>query len=171
MSCPNPLFICPVVKGCYVTRGFHTVAKKHPIHAGKKPHYGVDLRGATGDEVRSVADGVIELDATNAGGWGKYFKIKHDDGAKTLYAHLSKKASGLSKDSKVKKGEKIGDAGATGGADGSHLHFEYWPINSKSRVDPWPCIAQTGPGTGVYPNGKPWPGTPIPPAIPPPANS
>ncbi len=54
--------------------------------------------------------------------YGNVIVIRHANHLFTLYAHLSLidvKAGG-----QVKAGEKIGEVGKTGGAIGSHLHFE-----------------------------------------------
>jgi hypothetical protein len=51
--------------------------------------------------------------------------IKHTGGFETKYAHLSKYARGISPGDRVKQGDIIGYVGATGGATGPHLHYEF----------------------------------------------
>jgi len=164
-GCPNPLYICPVVKGCYVTSPFNP-NRLHPIHKTIRPHRGTDLRARVnnnvGDQIRAVADGKIVAEGTSlTKGYGLYWTILHNDGSQTLYAHLSKKSEGLKIGSSVKRGDIIGLSGTTGTSTAPHLHFEYWPSsvkkengNQQNAID---CIAKSGPGTGVYPNGRPYP--------------
>ena len=104
----------------------------HPITKEKMKHSGVDLKGEVGDPVTVVADGEIleaDFDAT----YGNYIKVKHEiDGEVTYskYGHLSKIDVEIS--DKVKKGDKIGEVGATGMATGPHLHFEMQNANGES---------------------------------------
>ena len=56
------------------------------------------------------------------------------NGYKTAYAHLSKYASGINKNVKVKQGQIIGFVGSTGLSTGPHLHYEVW-FNGK-RINP-----------------------------------
>ena len=64
--------------------------------------------------------------------FGNYIKVRHKDGFVTFYAHLSECC--IDKGEKVKMGEKIGKAGATGTATGPHLHFEVRKNNKV--IDP-----------------------------------
>ena len=58
--------------------------------------------------------------------WGNFYGnlvvIEHSNELFTLYAHLSK--IDVSVNQKVFAGDQIGEVGRTGGAIGSHLHFE-----------------------------------------------
>ena len=56
--------------------------------------------------------------------YGNHILIDHGNGYFTLYAHLSKFASGLSVGSVVERGQQIGYIGMTGSATGPHLHYE-----------------------------------------------
>lgn len=55
-------------------------------------------------------------------GYGNYVMIKHNDKICTLYAHLEKVY--VNEGEFVKKGQRIGFMGNTGGSYGAHLHFE-----------------------------------------------
>ena len=89
----------------------------------------IDIAG--GGNIVAIADGTIEVKAilTNSNGsyrsFGKYIIIRHDDGSKSLYAHLSSFADGIAQGVRVSRGQVIGVMGDTGNADGVHLHFEY----------------------------------------------
>jgi hypothetical protein len=63
--------------------------RMHPILHYMRMHYGVDLTADKGTGVYSTADGVVKIASHQAGGFGNYVEIEHNDGYKTLYAHLS----------------------------------------------------------------------------------
>lgn len=86
---------------------------------------GVDIGAPTGTGVYASAGGTVII-ANGGGGWnggyGNYIVVRHDNGAQTLYAHLSRVM--VSSGERVAKGETIGTVGSTGKSTGSHLHFE-----------------------------------------------
>jgi len=93
----------------------------HPIKNTVIFHKGIDIEALSGTPIKAAYDGeIVEADVEET--YGKYVKIKHIDGLTTLYAHCSKLL--VSKGQKVKKGDIIAEVGATGAADGPHLHFE-----------------------------------------------
>jgi len=59
----------------------------------------------------------------NNGGYGKTIIIKHKNGYKTLYGHLSAFARGIKKGKRVKQEDFIGRVGSTGLSTGPHLHY------------------------------------------------
>ena len=97
--------------------------RKHPISGFNKMHKGVDFAAPTGTPIYAGGNGVIEFLGTN-GGYGKYIRIRHNNGYKTAYAHLSKYKKGISKGVRVNQGEIIGYVGNTGNSTGPHLHYE-----------------------------------------------
>jgi murein DD-endopeptidase MepM/ murein hydrolase activator NlpD len=87
-------------------------------------HDGVDFSAAVGTPVHAALAGtVFEINqgAVPNCQYGKWVLIKHANGLATLYAHLS--SIGVSRGQAVATGQVIGNAGATGYAIGSHLHF------------------------------------------------
>jgi murein DD-endopeptidase MepM/ murein hydrolase activator NlpD len=56
------------------------------------------------------------------GGWGNLVVVRHADGVRSLYAHLSK--IDAHRGETVITGTRLGRVGATGDATGPHLHFE-----------------------------------------------
>ncbi len=104
-------------------------------------HNGIDFEGKTGDEIHAAADGVI-----NHQGWyynyGRTVKISHADNFETLYAHMSRFATGIGPGSRVRKGDVIGYVGSTGRSSGAHLHFS--TIVDGQFVDPAPYITERG---------------------------
>jgi hypothetical protein len=109
--------------------------------SGKGFHNGIDFEGRTGDPIYAAADGVI-----NHQGWyynyGRTVKITHADSFETLYAHMSRFATGIGPGSHVRKGDVIGYVGSTGRSHGSHLHFS--TIVDGQFVDPAPYISSGG---------------------------
>jgi hypothetical protein len=90
----------------------------------------VEFSNASGTPVYAAADGIIifagpDQQAVYAP-WGNFYGnlvvIEHEDQVFTLYAHLSR--IDVQAGQNVLVGQKIGEVGRTGGAIGSHLHFE-----------------------------------------------
>jgi len=84
-------------------------------------HEGVDIGAGYGSTVMAAAGGTVTFTGWQ-GGYGKTVEISHGSGLVTLYAHLS--SINVNNGEKVERGQKIGLVGATGRADGPHLHFE-----------------------------------------------
>ena len=107
--------------------------RKHPILGYNKKHMGVDFAAPTGTPIMAAGTGHIEYVGTN-GGAGKYIRIKHLNGYKTSYSHLSSYASGMQKNVRVKQGQTIGYVGSTGLSTGPHLHYEV--IFNGEKINP-----------------------------------
>ena len=56
------------------------------------------------------------------GAYGNRIIVRHDNGVKTMYAHLS--STSVNVGDKVTRGQRIGAVGTTGNSSGPHLHFE-----------------------------------------------
>ena len=115
------------INGARLSSGFGM--RKHPILGYNKKHQGVDFAAPTGTPIMAAGTGHIEFVGNN-GGAGKYIRIKHLNGYKTSYSHLSKYASGMKKNVRVRQGQVIGYVGNTGLSTGPHLHYEVI-INGK----------------------------------------
>ena len=100
------------------------LARRHPILNTIRAHKGIDYAAPNGTPVRATSDGTVTWAARN-GSFGKLVVIQHSGGFETKYAHLSNYANGIKKGSKVRQGDVIGYVGATGGATGPHLHYEF----------------------------------------------
>lgn len=100
-------------------------------------HSGVDLKAAEGTKVFSASDGVARP-YTGSNGGGLVVEITLANGDKAYYSHLSKQL--VTKGQKVKAGQLIGLAGATGNAKGAHLHLEVW--RGGKRIDPEKWLAE-----------------------------
>ncbi len=90
--------------------------------AFKRVHKGLDIKVLTGDTIVAAFDGKVRVVRYDAGGYGNYVVIRHNNGLETIYGHLSKQLVSSNQD--VKAGEAIGLGGNTGRSFGSHLHFE-----------------------------------------------
>lgn len=92
---------------------------------GHNPAASVDFQksGITGMSVLASASGTVSR-VENEGdtSYGRWIEIDHGSGWTTRYAHLS--TQGVSEGQEVNLGTKIGEAGATGGVTGPHLHYE-----------------------------------------------
>ncbi len=84
-------------------------------------HPGMDFAVPEGTVVFACADGKVEK-AGRKRGLGKRIVINHQNGYKTIYAHLDKLDTRVGKT--VKKGQKIGTVGMTGKTLIPHLHYE-----------------------------------------------
>ena len=85
-----------------------------------RPHNGIDIDLVTGDQVKSMFDGVVRF-ARYSSGHGRTVIVRHFNGLETAYAHLSKYT--VKVNDTVKAGQNIGIGGTTGNARGSHLHL------------------------------------------------
>lgn len=97
--------------------------RRHPISGYTRLHKGTDFAAPTGTPVYAAGDGIVER-ASRYGGYGKYVRIRHANGYKTAYAHLSSYGRGAKKGRRVTQGQIIGYVGSTGASTGPHLHYE-----------------------------------------------
>ena len=103
--------------------------RKHPIDGFNKMHRGTDFAAPIGTPIMASGDGVIKKVGW-CGGGGKCIVIRHNSTYQTVYAHMSKFASGIKNGIRVKQGQTIGYVGSTGKSTGPHLHYEVI-INGK----------------------------------------
>lgn len=127
---PEPVkgFIWPITATVRITNYF---SARHPL--------GIDmgLGHAPGSPVVAVAPGKVVF----AGGdaccsYGYYVIVDHENGLKTLYAHL--RTIHVSVGQRVSQGQTLGPSGSTGYSTGVHLHFEVH--KNGTRVDPIPYL-------------------------------
>jgi murein DD-endopeptidase MepM/ murein hydrolase activator NlpD len=75
---------------------------------------------------------VVTVQVSDAG-YGRMIVIDHQNGLKTLYAHLS--VINVEIGQSVAKGDLIGLCGSTGNSTGPHLHFEV--MRQDVRANPF----------------------------------
>lgn len=97
--------------------------RRHPISGYSRLHKGTDFAAPTGTPIYAAGNGVVER-ASRYGGYGNYVRLKHINGYKTAYAHLSRYGRGVKKGRTVRQGDIIGYVGSTGRSTGPHLHYE-----------------------------------------------
>ncbi len=111
-----------------VTQGFNGTFS----HFGEN-QYALDFDLDQGDPVYAARDGlVVEVKKdSNVGGpsmryaeYGNRIVILHEDGSFGNYVHLMQGGAEVEVGDRVRAGERIGRAGATGLASGPHLHFD-----------------------------------------------
>ncbi|KAA0072660.1 M23 family peptidase [Tardiphaga sp. P9-11] len=107
--------------------------RRHPILGYTKMHTGVDWSTPYGTPIFASGNGVIEKAAWE-GGYGKYIRIKHNNGYETAYGHMSAFAKGMEPGKRVRQGQVIGFVGSTGMSTGAHVHYEIL-VNGRF-VDP-----------------------------------
>jgi murein DD-endopeptidase MepM/ murein hydrolase activator NlpD len=108
-------------------------ARNHPILGYTKMHTGVDWAAPMGTPIFASGSGIVEK-AGWEGGYGKYIRIKHNNGYETAYGHMTAFARGMQEGSRVRQGQIIGFVGSTGLSTGAHVHYEIL-VNSRF-VDP-----------------------------------
>ena len=107
--------------------------RRHPILGYVKMHTGVDWATPYGTPIFASGNGVVEKVGLE-GGYGKYVRIKHNNGYETAYGHMSAFAKGLEPGKRVRQGQIIGFVGSTGMSTGPHVHYEIL-VNGRF-VDP-----------------------------------
>lgn len=118
---PNNALVWPTV-ATKLTRGF------------QPDHTGMDIDARTGDTITSALDGVV-THVSHTGPYGNKIVVSHPghpEKISTLYAHLAEVY--VSVGEAVTAGQIIGTVGATGNADGDHLHLEV--LKNGVAVDP-----------------------------------
>jgi len=106
-------FIHPTAGIGYKSRGLHD-------------HNAVDIAASCWTPIYAATDGTVVLaDGVGwNGGYGKYVKVSHENGASTVYAHNIQNA--VSAGQNVQQGELIAYMGSTGRSTGCHVHWEVY---------------------------------------------
>lgn len=117
----NKFLMRTPVSGARMTSNYGL--RKHPLLGYTRMHSGVDFGLPAGSPIKAAGNGVVSQ-AGSAGAYGIAVRIKHQKGYETLYAHMSRLASGIKPGIEVNQGQIIGYVGATGRVTGPHLHYE-----------------------------------------------
>ena len=97
-------------------------------------HFGIDIKGAIGEVIQTVDNGVVVYAGWNDWGYGNMVVVDHGGGWQSLYAHMATVDVGCGQE--VYRGNVIGTLGDSGMANGAHLHFEL-RNDEYGRVNPW----------------------------------
>ena len=93
---------------------------------------GVNLKTSAGTAVRAAADGIVAYAGDAVTGFGNLVLIKHADGWVSAYGH--NEAVLVARGDRVRQGDVIARAGATGAVDEPQLHFEL--RRGRAAIDP-----------------------------------
>ncbi len=85
-------------------------------------HSGWDLSGQIGQAIFAAASGKVTFAGWNDSGYGNLVIVDHGGDLRTWYAHLQYIV--VTAGQAVNAGDQLGTMGASGNADGWHLHFE-----------------------------------------------
>jgi murein DD-endopeptidase MepM/ murein hydrolase activator NlpD len=108
-------------------------SRRHPILGYTKMHTGVDWAAPMGTPIYASGNGTVEKAGWESG-YGKYIRLKHNNGYETAYGHMTAFARGMEPGVRVRQGQVIGFVGSTGQSTGPHVHYEIL-VNSRF-VDP-----------------------------------
>lgn len=103
-------------------------------------HYGIDIANDPGTPILAVMDGTV-INAGPAQGFGKWVRVRHDDGSISVYGHV--RSFNVNVGDHVTAGQQIAEMGSEGHSTGPHLHFEIMP-DGENKVDPVPWFAERG---------------------------
>lgn len=123
---------------------------------GARRHNAIDLGAPTGTPVLAAAPGTVRKLHTSAKGGITVYVLGRDGRTVFYYAHLSRYAPGLREGQRVEAGDRLGDVGATGNAQGAHLHFAIWRATSPDAfwsgtpLNPYPYLRGTVPVAPVH---------------------
>jgi murein DD-endopeptidase MepM/ murein hydrolase activator NlpD len=118
----------PVIRG-WISSYFGK--RTSPFSGKTETHQGVDFAGKAGNDVVSVAGGVITY-ADEKGGYGYLVEVDHGNGYVTRYGH--NQMIHVQVGEAIKRGQVIAKLGSTGRSTGPHVHFEV--IKDGARIDP-----------------------------------
>jgi murein DD-endopeptidase MepM/ murein hydrolase activator NlpD len=107
-------------------------------------HQGQDVMAAEGTPVVAPLGGTVSWVAYQAAAAGHYVVLHGDDGRDDVFMHLQDGSVTVAKGSVVVAGQRLGNVGHTGDAEGPHLHFEIWPngwyADGSQPIDPLPDL-------------------------------
>ncbi|MFP5364905.1 MAG: M23 family metallopeptidase [Thermoleophilia bacterium] len=121
-------------------RGRHDLGQSATNNfGGARGHQGQDMFASCGTRLAAARAGTVKFAATDARA-GNYVVITGAaSGLDYVYMHMRAPAT-VSKGQPVFTGQKIGEVGDSGNADGCHLHFELWQApgwyTGGSAIDP-----------------------------------
>lgn len=129
---PNPLPTLPGGSPVFAWPVEGRVLSGFGAKPGGRYNDGVNLKASAGSAVRAAADGVVAYAGDAVAGFGNLILIKHADGWVTAYGH--NEALLVARGAKVRRGDVIARAGATGAVDEPQVHFEL--RRGRVAVDP-----------------------------------
>jgi murein hydrolase activator len=104
----------------------------HPVLKTVTQNTGIDIATPSGSDVYAVADGDVAV-LSFIPGFGNVLILNHNNGYRTVYAHLSEVT--VSESQPVTEGTIIAKSGDT--VAGAILHFEIWKEREKQNPEWW----------------------------------
>lgn len=100
-------------------------------------HPGLDIAVPTDSYIRAAGPGTV-VDVGDDPIYGRFVRIDHGNGYRTLYGHAS--STSVQTGQRVRRGEVIALSGSTGRSTAPHLHFEI--LLDGEPVDPLTLVRQ-----------------------------
>lgn len=129
----DPAFARYPFEGNYRLSSNFNPRRLHPVTGRVSPHNGTDFAMPIGTPIIAPANGRVER-VGNHHAAGRYVVVRHDNGYRTRYLHLSRPL--VSQGERVEMGERIALSGNTGRSTGPHLHYEVivnnTPVNAMT---------------------------------------
>lgn len=97
---------------------------------------GINIAVPKGADVHAAADGEVAYAGSELKGYGNLVLLRHDNGWVTAYAHADQLL--VKRGDKIRRGDIIAKAGATGQVDQPQLHFEL--RQGSKPIDPLPYL-------------------------------
>jgi murein DD-endopeptidase MepM/ murein hydrolase activator NlpD len=113
--------------------------REDPFSGEGARHTGVDISAPSGTPVHVAADGIVTCAEYVGHGYGKMVIVDHGNGFTTRYAHLSRFE--VVQGQEIRRGEILGESGATGRVTSPHLHFEV--RIGGTAVNPHPYLTRS----------------------------
>lgn len=108
-----------------------------PFTGQRAWHAGVDIKALPGEGVRAAMDGVVTF-AGDHPELGHLVVVDHGNGLRTFYGHNQNLE--VSAGQRVQAGTELAQAGASGRAAGTHVHFEV--RRGELALNPEPLLRQ-----------------------------
>ncbi|UXZ53346.1 peptidoglycan DD-metalloendopeptidase family protein [Halomonas sp. 7T] len=129
----DPAFARYPFEGNYRLSSNFNPRRLHPVTGRVSPHNGTDFAMPIGTPIVAPANGRVER-VGNHHAAGRYIIVRHDNGYRTRYLHLSRPL--VSQGERVEMGKRIALSGNTGRSTGPHLHYEVivnnTPVNAMT---------------------------------------
>jgi len=143
---PTPVDV-PTVAGVFPLLGSYSFGGDDArFGAGRTGHIhqGQDVIAVSGTPIVAPVAGTIVWKANQEGGAGIYLVLHAPDGRDYVFMHIKSGTVAVAVGDAVAQGQQLAQVGATGDADGPHLHFEIWPngwyAKGSAPIDPLPQL-------------------------------
>ena len=126
----------------------HLTSDYKTRNANRPNHGGMDFTSLDASHTRMTTDWIVAMEkgVVISTGFdssaGYYVNIKHSSGMISCYYHLKKGSIKVKKNQTVTRGQVLGYMGASGNANGAHIHIGIRNANWKV-VDPQPYLKGT----------------------------